>query len=149
MTTVLLIVAALIDLALAALLVGVSGFTTGGGPESMNAGGFGTAAYWAAVVVCVAAPVAGFIFNKRVKAAAGLIVAWLPARWRRCCCPRRTERTPRRYARDPISLTGTRIGLAPHEPLLLGDDVSLCLQFGCLRIWRFRGDSGGYGICRV
>jgi hypothetical protein len=62
-TTVLLIVAALIDLALAALLVGVSGFTTGGGPESMNAGGFGTAAYWAAVVVCVAAPVAGFILS--------------------------------------------------------------------------------------
>ena len=78
MTTVLLIVAALIDLALAALLVGVSGFTTGGGPESMNAGGFGTAAYWAAVVVCVAAPVAGFIFDKCVKAAAGLIVAFLP-----------------------------------------------------------------------
>lgn len=78
MTKVLLIVAALIDLALAALLVGVSGFITGGGPESMNAGGLGTAAYWAAVVVCIAAPVAGFVLNKRGKAAAGLIVAFLP-----------------------------------------------------------------------
>ena len=38
MTKALLVVAALIDLALAALLVGVSGFVTGGGPESMNAG---------------------------------------------------------------------------------------------------------------
>ena len=56
MTTVLLIVAALIDLALSALLVGVSGFTTGGGPESMNASGFGTAAYWAAVVVLKISP---------------------------------------------------------------------------------------------
>ena len=78
MTTVLLIVAALIDLALSALLVGVSGFTTGGGPESMNAGGVGTAACWAAVVVCVAAPVAGFVVNAKGKAVAGLIVAFLP-----------------------------------------------------------------------
>ena len=78
MTKALLIVAALIDLALAALLIGVSGFITGGGPESMNAGGVGTAAYWAAVVVCVAAPVAGFVVNAKGKAVAGLIVAFLP-----------------------------------------------------------------------
>ena len=82
MTKALLIVAALVDLALAALMTALSGYIVGGGPESMHAKGFAAAAYWAAVVVCVAAPVAGFIFNKRVKAAAGLIVAWLPARWR-------------------------------------------------------------------
>ena len=78
MTKALLIVAALVDLALAALLVGVSGFVTGGGPESMNTSGLATAAYWAAVVVCVAAPVAGFVVNAKGRAAAGLIVAWLP-----------------------------------------------------------------------
>ena len=78
MTKALLIVAALIDFALAALLIAVSGFITGGGPESMNASGFATAAYWAAVAVCIAAPFAGFILNKNGKATAGVILAWLP-----------------------------------------------------------------------
>jgi hypothetical protein len=77
-TKALLIVAALIDLALAVLLIAVSGFITGGGPEGMNANGFATAAYWAAVVVCVAAPVGGFILLKNGRAAAGLIAAWVP-----------------------------------------------------------------------
>jgi hypothetical protein len=77
-TKALLIVAALIDLALAVLLIAVSGFITGGGPQSMNAGGLAAAAYWAAVVACVAVPVAGFILNKRGKTAAGLMLAWLP-----------------------------------------------------------------------
>jgi len=58
--TALLIIAVLVDLALAALLVAVSGFVTGGGPESTNAHGFAAAAYWAAVVVCIAAAFAGF-----------------------------------------------------------------------------------------
>ena len=46
MTKVLLVVAALVDLAIAVLLVGVSGFVTGGGPESMNAGGFAAGGGW-------------------------------------------------------------------------------------------------------
>lgn len=78
MAKVFLIVAALIDLAIAALLVGVSGFVVGGGPEGMGAGGFGTAAYWAAVVVCVAAPVTGFIFHRNGRTAAGLVAAFVP-----------------------------------------------------------------------
>ena len=78
MTKVFLVVAALIDLAIAALLIGVSGFMTGGGPESMNAGGFSAAAYWAAVVVCIAAPVAGFILNRNGRTAAGLVAAFVP-----------------------------------------------------------------------
>jgi hypothetical protein len=77
-TKALLIVAALVDLALAALLVGVCGFITGSGPESMNANGLAAAAYWAAVVVCVAAPAGGFMLNTRKKATAGLVLAWLP-----------------------------------------------------------------------
>ena len=76
--TALLIIAVLVDLALAALLVAVSGFVTGGGPESTNAHGFAAAAYWAAVVVCVAAAVAGFILNRKGRTAAALIVAWVP-----------------------------------------------------------------------
>ncbi|HET9616166.1 MAG TPA: hypothetical protein VFP74_03260 [Pseudolabrys sp.] len=76
--TALLIIAVLVDLALAALLVAVSGFVTGGGPESMNAHGFAAAAYWAAVVVCVVAAFAGFILNRKGKTLAALVFAWLP-----------------------------------------------------------------------
>jgi len=76
--TALLIIAVLVDLALAALLVAVSGFVTGGGPESTNAHGFAAAAYWAAVVVCIAAAFAGFILNRKGKTLAALVFAWLP-----------------------------------------------------------------------
>ena len=78
MTRLLLIVAALADLALAALLIGVSGFLFGGGPESLQGGHFWTAAYAAAVVVCVAAPVAGFLFSARGKSGLGLALAFMP-----------------------------------------------------------------------
>ena len=78
MTKFLLVVAALVDLALAALLIGVSGFLFGGGPESMHAEAFAVAAYAAAVIACVAAPVAGFLINRNGKAGFGLLVAWLP-----------------------------------------------------------------------
>ena len=73
-----LVIATLADGALAALLVGVSGFLFGGGPESMRAGTLAAVAYFAAVIACLAAPVAGFIFNNRGKAGVGLAVAWLP-----------------------------------------------------------------------
>jgi hypothetical protein len=74
----LLLVAALIDFALAALLVGVSGFLFGSGPESMHGGPFLTAAYAAAVVVCVVAPVAGFMIYARGRAGLGLALAFMP-----------------------------------------------------------------------
>jgi hypothetical protein len=74
----LLVVALVVDGALAALLVGVSGFLFGGGPESMHAGVLAGIAYTAAVIACLAAPIAGFILNKRGKSGAGLVVAWLP-----------------------------------------------------------------------
>ena len=73
-----MVVAALIDIALAALLVGVSGFLFGGGPESMHGGGLLMAAYVAAIIACVAAPVAGFIANARKKAGLGLALAYMP-----------------------------------------------------------------------
>jgi hypothetical protein len=78
MTKVLLVIATIADLALAALLVGVSGFMFGGGPESMHASAPAAAAYVAAVIACLAAPVAAFVFNGRGKAGLGLAVAWLP-----------------------------------------------------------------------
>jgi hypothetical protein len=74
----LLVVALVVDGALAALLVGVSGFLFGGGPESMRAGVLAGIAYTAAVIACLAAPIVGFILNKRGKSSAGLAVAWLP-----------------------------------------------------------------------
>jgi hypothetical protein len=74
----LLAIAAVVDLALAALLVGVSGFLFGSGPESMHGGAFLTLTYAAAVIACLAAPIAGFVFNKLGKAGTGVIVAWLP-----------------------------------------------------------------------
>ena len=74
----LLVVATVADGLLAALMVGVSGFFFGGGPESMRAGALAAAAYFVAVVACLAAPVAGFILNRRGKTAVGLAVAWLP-----------------------------------------------------------------------
>ena len=73
-----LIVATIADLALAALMVAVSGFFFGAGPESMHGGGLAIAAYAAGVIACLAAPVAGFIFNARGLMRAGLAVAWLP-----------------------------------------------------------------------
>jgi hypothetical protein len=77
-TLILLIVAALADLALAALLIGVSGFLFGSGPQSMHGGALPMAAYTAAVVACIAAPVAGFVFNARGKSGLALGLAWMP-----------------------------------------------------------------------
>ena len=78
MTKTFLVIAAIVDLALAALLIGVSGFLFGAAPESMHAGGLLTLAYSAGVIACLAAPVIGFVFTKRGKVGAGLAIAWLP-----------------------------------------------------------------------
>jgi hypothetical protein len=77
-TKFLLVLATVADLALAALLVGVSGFLFGGGPESMHAGFLTMVGYVAAVIGCLAAPIAGFTFNRRVRAGFGLAAAWVP-----------------------------------------------------------------------
>jgi hypothetical protein len=74
----LLVLATIADIALAALLVGVSGFLFGGGPESAHAGGLAAISYVGAVVACLAAPIAGFIFNHRGKAGLGVTAAWVP-----------------------------------------------------------------------
>jgi len=79
---VLLVLATVVDLALAALLIGVSGFFFGGGPEGMH-GTFWPVAGWTAMfIACLVGSVAGFFFNARGNArgkiGTGLLVAWLP-----------------------------------------------------------------------
>jgi hypothetical protein len=56
-------------------MVAVSGFLFGSGPESMHGGVLLTAAYAAGVIACLAAPIAGFMFNGRGKTGAGVLVA--------------------------------------------------------------------------
>lgn len=73
-----LVLATIADLAVAALLVGVSGFMFGGGPESTHAGALAAVGYVVAVIACLVAPVAGFIFNSRGKTGLGVTTAWVP-----------------------------------------------------------------------
>ena len=70
-----LIIAAIVDVALAALMVAVSGFLFGSGPESMHGGVLLAAAYAVGVLACLAAPIAGFMFNQRGITSAGVLVA--------------------------------------------------------------------------
>jgi len=72
-----LIAAAIVDLCLA-LLIAASGFIAGSGPDSTHAGALGTFGLIAAILVCLGAPVAGFVLRARGRAQAGLIFAWLP-----------------------------------------------------------------------
>jgi hypothetical protein len=74
-----LVLATIVDLAIAALLIGVSGFVFGSGPESYHGGTLFAAAYIAAVIACVVAPATGFILNAAAKPGPAQIVAWLPA----------------------------------------------------------------------
>jgi len=76
--TLLLVVATIADLALAALLIAVSGFLFGSGPESTHAGSLVAAGYITAVVSCVVAPIAGFALHRRNKSGIGVAAAWLP-----------------------------------------------------------------------
>ncbi len=74
-----LVVATIVDLGIAALLIGVSGFLFGGGPQSMNAGAGATVVYAAGVIACIVAPVAGFVLNGSHHKTAAQFTAWLPS----------------------------------------------------------------------
>ncbi len=70
----LLIIATVVDLALAALLIAVSGFIFGGGPEGLR-GALGPAAGWGpAFVACLAAPPVGFALYRRGEDGWGALV---------------------------------------------------------------------------
>lgn len=73
-----LIVAAVVDLALEALLIAVSGFVFGAGPEGMHGDPSGVAIWATGAFACLAAPIAGFVLRAFGRAGAGAIVAWLP-----------------------------------------------------------------------
>ncbi|MFI5001194.1 MAG: hypothetical protein ACHQK9_15060 [Reyranellales bacterium] len=75
---VMLALAVAADLVLAALLIGLSGFILGGGPEGMH-GATGVAIGWAlAFVACLAAPVIGFLLVRRARPGLGAFIAWIP-----------------------------------------------------------------------
>jgi hypothetical protein len=74
----LLVVATIVDLVLAAFLVGISGFILGGGPEGMH-GEFGAAlCWWVVFIASLGAPVLGFLLLRRGHRRAGPLVAWAP-----------------------------------------------------------------------
>jgi hypothetical protein len=75
----LLVTATIADLGLAALLVAISGFIFGSGPEGL-AGDPGASGAWiAALSACLAAPVVGFLLRWRGLPRAGATVALVPA----------------------------------------------------------------------
>lgn len=73
-----LVLATVIDLAIAALLVWVSGFLIGTGPESVRASGPVEVVYAAGIIACVVAPIAGFMLNGIGRTLPAQFVAWLP-----------------------------------------------------------------------
>ncbi len=78
MARALLIAAATVDVLLAALLVAISGFVFGPGPESMHGGPWVAAGWTAMVAGCLIAPVIGFVMRAYRRPAGGILVAWLP-----------------------------------------------------------------------
>jgi len=74
---VLLILAAIVDALLGVLLVAVSGFVLGPGPESSN-GNPAAVACWTTALIGIAAPVAGFILRAHRKAGMDVLVALAP-----------------------------------------------------------------------
>ncbi len=71
-------IAVVADLALAVLLVALSGFTFGGGPEGMH-GELGAAiTWWAGFIATLAAPILGFLLLRRGRPGLGVLIAWAP-----------------------------------------------------------------------
>ncbi len=73
-----LILATIVDLALAALLVAVSGFIFGGGPEGGHGDLAGAVVWIAGFASCLAAPAAGFVLRSRGRAGWGILAALVP-----------------------------------------------------------------------
>ena len=75
---ILLILATTLDLALAVLLVAVSGFIFGGGPEGMHGELSAVAVWWVGFAGCIAAPVVGFVLRSRNLPGWGAVVGLVP-----------------------------------------------------------------------
>ncbi len=78
MANIFLFVAAVVDLILFAILISISGFLFGTGPQSMHGGALMATVYTVGVIACLAAPVAGLVVHRRGKTALGMLIAWLP-----------------------------------------------------------------------
>lgn len=76
---VVLILGTLVDLGLAALLIGISGFIFGSGPEGMNGAIWPALAWSVALLACLGMPIAGMVLIRRGHAGFGAFISWLPA----------------------------------------------------------------------
>jgi hypothetical protein len=75
---ILLAVGALVDLALAALLVAVSGFIFGGGPEGMHGDIWPEIGWWAMFIAALGAPVVGVLLMRHKRPGTGALIGWMP-----------------------------------------------------------------------
>ena len=66
------------DLALAVLLVGLSGFIFGGGPEGMHGEAGAAIVWWAAFIATLAAPILGILLLRRGQPGIGVLIACAP-----------------------------------------------------------------------
>jgi hypothetical protein len=73
-----LILATIVDLSLAALLMAVSGFIFGDGPEDLNGESGSALSWWIGLGLCFVAPVAGFAARRHGRADMGVLIALLP-----------------------------------------------------------------------
>jgi hypothetical protein len=73
-----LILAAILDLALAGFLVAVSGFIFGGGPEGANGETTAVVLWVVGLAGCFAAPAAGFVLRSSGRAGWGVLAALIP-----------------------------------------------------------------------
>ncbi len=75
---ILLILAALLDLLLAALLIAVSGFILGGGPEGGHGELNGVVMWSLGMLASIGCPIAGFVLRSKGMPGTSIVVAWLP-----------------------------------------------------------------------
>jgi hypothetical protein len=74
----LLILASIVDVLLGVLLIAVSGFVFGGGPEGGHGELTGVAMWTIGMLSCTAAPILGFVLRSLGRPGIGALVAWLP-----------------------------------------------------------------------
>ena len=71
-------IAVVADLALAVLLVALSGFIFGGGPEGMHGEAAAAITWWVGLISTLAAPIVGFLLLRRGRPGVGVLIAWAP-----------------------------------------------------------------------
>lgn len=74
----LLVALSVVDWLLGVLLIGVSGFVFGPGPEGMRSDLAGATGWTAAFVACIGAPILGFVLRAYGRIAIGVLIALLP-----------------------------------------------------------------------